>query len=66
MNSEHVGGSREVLPLPGERLLNVEPFELRHGFLKENLPVEHLLNQCFKLTTKLHLSLSGHLCKRVK
>lgn len=54
MNSEHVGGSREMLLLARKGFLNVEPFELRHGFLKKNLSVQHLFDQGFKLATNLH------------
>jgi hypothetical protein len=54
MNSQHVGGSGEMLLLAGKGLLNVEPLELGHGFLKENLSVQHLFDQGFKLTTNLH------------
>ena len=54
MNSQHVSGSGEMLLLARKGLLNVEPLELRHGFLKENLSVQHLFNQGFKLATNLH------------
>ena len=57
MDPQHIRGSGKVFLLPVKGFLDVEPFELGQGLVKQNLAVEHFIDQALQAASKLHSAL---------
>ena len=56
VDSQHFRCIRKMFSMPGESLLDIDLFKLRHRFIQQNLAVQHFIDQGFELGAHLHFS----------